>query len=151
MNILFVCTANISRSFLAEKLMRHEIGQRRLEGISVKSAGVYASPGAPCDPIMAAYLADRQIEHSPHLSRRIEEADVVWADRILVMERTHAEEIVRAWPLAEGKVEPLGRYVSMDSSSDDVIDPYGRTPYHYRLAQSQITLGLKNFIETQLL
>ena len=150
MNILFVCTANISRSFLAEKLMRHEIGQRRLEGISVKSAGVYANPGAPADPQMIAYLADHQVDASGHLSRRIQEADIVWADHILVMEKAHAEEIVRTWPQAERTVDLLGRYVSMDQSSDDVIDPFGRTAYHYRLAQSQITLGIKNFIETQL-
>jgi len=150
MNILFVCTANISRSFMAEKLMQHEIDRRRLKGISVKSAGVFASPGAPADPVMIAYLVDHQINASDHLSRQLQEADIVWADHILVMEKAHAEEIIRTWPTAEAKVDLLGRYVSMDQTSDDVIDPFGRSPYHYRLSQSQITLGVKHFIDTKL-
>ena len=103
MNILLVCTANISRSFLAEKLMQHEIGRRRLEGISVKSAGVHASPGAPADPRMIAYLRDHQIEAPDHLSRRIQEPDIVWADRILVMEKVHAAEIVRIMAAGRGQ------------------------------------------------
>ena len=55
-----------------------------------------------------------------------------------------------SWPQAAGKVDLLGRYVSMDHTSDDVIDPFGKTLYHYRLAQSQIELGVKNFVKTRL-
>lgn len=150
MNILFVCTANISRSFLAEKLMQHEIKQRRLNDVFVKSSGVYANPGWPPDPAMVEYLEQKKIVASAHVSRRIQEEDVRWADYILVMEQGHASEIVRMWPDAEKKVDLLGRFVSMNGSADDVVDPYGRTPYHYRLAQSQIVMGVTHFIETRL-
>ena len=150
MNVLFVCSANISRSFLAEQLLRNEINKRRINSIKVKSAGVYANPGYPPDPNMVEYLEDQDIISGAHESRRIEEADVVWADHILVMESDHAAEIARTWPEAVEKVDLLGRFVSGGQSADDVIDPYGRTPYHYRLAQAQISMGIKNFIETHL-
>jgi protein-tyrosine phosphatase len=147
MNVLFVCTANISRSFLAEKLMQHEIETQHLNSVSVQSAGVYASPGSAPDPKMVEYLIDNDISVSTHESRRIQEADIFWADRILVMEKTHALEIISLWPEAKNKVALFGRYIAGDSSEDDVVDPYGRAPYHYRLAQSQIAMGIKNFVK----
>ena len=150
MNLLFVCSANISRSFLAEYLMKHEIEKRQINSIKVKSAGVYANPGYPPDPNMLEYLKDQDIIVGAHESRRIEKEDVIWADHILVMETAHAQEIVRMWPGAGDKVDLLGRFVPGGQSADDVVDPYGRTPYHYRLAQAQISLGVKKFIETQL-
>ncbi|MFC1798832.1 low molecular weight protein arginine phosphatase [Thermodesulfobacteriota bacterium] len=150
MKILFVCTANISRSFLAEKLMQHEIELRQLTGVFVKSAGVYANPGSLPDPKMVAYLNQNQIVASDHASSRIDDENIRWADHILVMEKSHAEEIVRLWPDAGEKVDLLGRFVSMDGSADDVVDPFGRTPFHYRLAQSQIVMGVTRFIETRI-
>ena len=147
MNVLLVCSANISRSFLAEHLMRHEIKQRQINSIKVRSAGVYANPGYPPDPNMVDYLKDMNIVFGAHESRRIEQEDIVWADHILVMESDHAAEIVRMWPEAGDKVDLLGRFVSGGQAADDVIDPYGRSPYHYRLAQAQVSLGVKNFIE----
>jgi protein-tyrosine phosphatase len=147
MKILFVCTANISRSFLAEKLMQHQIEQRRIDGVEVKSAGVYATPGGPPDPVMLEYLAQNDVPVTGHASRRIQRKDVDWADYILVMEAAHAREIVRMWPESEQKVDLLGRFISMDGSADDVIDPFGRSSYHYRLAQSQIVMGINSFLE----
>ena len=150
MNVLLVCSANISRSFLAEQLMRHEIKQRQINSIKVRSAGVYANPGYPPDPNMVEYLKDLDIISGAHESRRIEKEDILWADHILVMENAHAAEIVRMWPEAGEKVDLLGRFVSGGQTADDVIDPYGRSPYHYRLAQAQVSMGVKNFIETHL-
>jgi len=150
MNVLFVCSANISRSFLAEQLMRYEMKKRQVNSIKVKSAGVYANPGYPPDPNMVEYLKDLDIVSGAHESRRIEGEDILWADHILVMESAHAAEIFRRWPEAGDKVELLGRFVSGGGLADDVIDPYGRSSYHYRLAQAQISLGVKNFIETHL-
>jgi len=147
MNVLFVCTANISRSFLAEQLMRNEINQRQINSIKVRSAGVYANPGYPPDPHMVEYLKDLDIISGAHESRRIEKEDILWADRILVMENAHAAEIVCMWPEAGDKVDLLGRFVSGGQTADDVVDPYGRSPYHYRLAQAQVSMGVKNFIE----
>ena len=58
MNVLFVCTANISRSFLAEKLMKHAVKARDLNHVFTRSAGVYAEPGRPPDPKMVKYLVE---------------------------------------------------------------------------------------------
>ena len=147
MNILFVCSANISRSFLAEMLLRNEIELLNLDDISVSSAGLFAYPGVPPDSEMVSYLSNMGIPVKSHESRKMTEVDVDWADLILVMERGHAEMIKESWPKADAKVELLGSLLSPVGYADDVIDPFRRTPYHYRLAQSQITLAVKALVD----
>ncbi|MBW1836115.1 MAG: low molecular weight protein arginine phosphatase, partial [Deltaproteobacteria bacterium] len=144
MNILFVCTANICRSFLAAKLFQNEIDLGNLDNISVSSAGLFTHPGSPPDPKMVKFLSKMGIRDENHRSRQMSEEDIAWADIILVMEEFHRLRILSLWPSGYEKVERLGRFVSEDSVADDIADPFGRSQYHYRLAQSQIALAIKN-------
>jgi protein-tyrosine-phosphatase len=147
MNILFVCSANVSRSFLAEVLLTHELSQCGLEDISVASAGLYAFPGNSPDPKMVEYLEDMGIPLHGHSARRITSEDVDLADLILVMERDHATIIEGMWPEAREKVELLGRSISNGQAVDDIADPFGRSSYHYRLAQAQISIAIKALVK----
>lgn len=150
MNILFVCTGNISRSFLAEMLLKNEIESLELDNISTSSAGMFAYPGNPPDSEMVEYLTKMGIPIKDHESRQIAKEDVEWADNILVMEKEHTRMIEKLWPEAEAKVELLGNYISDGQDADDIVDPFGRTPYHYRLAQSQITLAVRSLVKNLL-
>jgi len=51
--------------------------------------------------------------------------------------------VEKLWPEAKQKVQRLGKCVT-GGWEDDILDPFGKTPYHYRLAQSQITLAVKS-------
>jgi predicted protein tyrosine phosphatase len=64
MNILFVCTMNRARSRAAEQLYR------RTPGISVRSAGI-----------------------SERATHQVDEADLLWADRVIVFETAHEQWI----------------------------------------------------------
>ena len=66
MNVLFVCTLNKARSVAAERLYR------RTPGLSVRSAGI-----------------------SDRAAHQINEADLVWAERVVVFEPEH-ERWIRA-------------------------------------------------------
>ena len=143
MNILFICSGNVSRSFLAEILFREEILQRSLNDVSVKSAGVLAYPGSPPDPRMVEFLVEQGIAFEDHSSRQLAKVEVDWADHIFVMQREHAAMIMEEWPEAERKVALLGKYLTASGIDEDISDPYGRSPYHYRLVQSQITMAVK--------
>ncbi|MEW6670360.1 MAG: hypothetical protein AB1427_01575 [Thermodesulfobacteriota bacterium] len=147
MIVLFVCTANISRSFLAEMLFRDAIDRNNLKDVLVSSAGIHAGSGYPPDSKMIEYLLKQNVKVADHASRQVRQEDVDTADLILVMEKAQAEQIIRRWPQAADKVELLGSYVSADSPADDIIDPYGRSPYHYRLAQSQISLAIERIVQ----
>lgn len=71
MNILFVCTANVSRSFLAEKLLKNEVERLRLDNISILSVGLFAYPGNPPDPKMVDYLSEKGIPVERHEATQI--------------------------------------------------------------------------------
>ena len=147
MNILFVCTANISRSFLSEKLFKNEILKHQINDIGVASAGVMAMSGSPADPKMVQYLDSLGISPDEHASQPLSEANMEWADLVLVMEKKHYQRIQSLFPDSIYKVEMLGKYVSMDGSEDDIVDPFGRSSYHYRLSQSQIGMAMEGVLK----
>ena len=142
MNILFVCTGNISRSFLAEMLLKNQINRLELVNISVASAGLSAYPGHPPDPKMVEYLSESGISTINHKARKIQKPDVDQADLIIVMETAHLKKLNKMWPDIIGKVDLLGKFLSPNNIYDDIVDPFGQSSYHYRLAQSQISLAV---------
>jgi len=148
MNILFVCSGNISRSFLAEILLKNEIKQLKADSISVASAGLHAYPGNPPDSKMIEYLSKMGITAKNHKAKQITKQDVDWAHLILAMEKEHKTVLKELWPGIGDKVKRLGRFISEDQKTDDIIDPFGRSSYHYRLAQAQITLAIKNLVKS---
>jgi protein-tyrosine phosphatase len=147
MNILFLCTGNVSRSYLAEMLLEHEIDQNQSQGVFVSSAGILDNEGMPADPVMVDYLMKLKIPAGDHSARKITGRDVEWADRIYVMENRHREYIHEFWPEADHKVERFGRYIAPDQVEDDIIDPYCKAPYYYRVAQEQITAAVKTLFK----
>lgn len=147
MNILFVCSGNVSRSFLAQKLLENEIEAHNLYNISVSSAGIWAYPGNPPDPKIVEYLLQKGMRVERHEARQISEEDVDWADHILVMEKDHAEVLMESWPEAKGKVELLSQFATGDLAEDEIVDPFGRSSYYYRLAEAQITLAIESLVK----
>jgi protein-tyrosine-phosphatase len=147
MNILFVCTGNVSRSYLADILLKHELSQNQLHGIHVASAGILEYSGMPADPIMVNYLNGLNIPSGDHLSRTITKEDVEWSDLIFVMENRHREFIQAHWPDEVSKVERLGKYISPDQPEDDIIDPYGKSTAHYRVVQAQIRDAIESIFK----
>ena len=146
MNILFVCSGNVSRSFLAESLLKCELKSLRVEDVAVSSAGLYAFPGSPPDPQMAAYLSNMGVPFEPHEARQMSKQELDWADLILVMERRHEADLDKLWPEAKMKVQLLGEYLA-GGWEEEIQDPFGNSPHHYRLSQSQITLAVKSLVK----
>jgi protein-tyrosine-phosphatase len=147
MKILFVCTANISRSFLAEQLLNYEIARLNLDHVCCASAGISALPGYPPDSRMVDFLREQGKSIKEHRSKPVTKELVDSVDLILVMERYHLQEILERWPGAEKKTRLFGDFLTDDGIIDDIIDPYGRSHRHYKMAQDQITLAVQNLIE----
>ena len=102
------------------------------------------------DPQMVSYLEQKGIEAAPHEARQIAKEDIDWADLILAMEKEHKEMIEAMGADAEGKVELLGGYGSNGPISDDIMDPFGMSSYHYRLSQAQIALAIDSLVKKML-
>lgn len=93
MRILVVCTANICRSPMAERLLLREA---RLAGVDVEvsSAGVRALEGRAADRGAQAELARRGIALSGHVARRADRELVGSADVVVTMEAAHVVDLV---------------------------------------------------------
>ena len=148
MNILLICRSNVSRSYLAERLLRNELKRRQMAPFSVSSAGLLAHPGSPPDHRMVDFLKSLGVIGDSHQSKQLERKDADWADLILVMEKEQAFMIERMWPEVKKKIAHLGGFISKEEPPDDIRDPAGKSPYHYRLVQSQITLAVQGFVDS---
>jgi predicted protein tyrosine phosphatase len=110
--VLFVCTANISRSPTAEAVFR-ELTRADPAGHEARSAGISAERGS---------------------GRQVTEADLEWADVVCVMEAAHYAYLLRRWSLPAGKVRVLG-IPDMYSPGDPVLEELLRTQILLLLAE----------------
>lgn len=152
--ILCVCTGNVCRSPVAERLLAARLGPT----VSVASAGTLGLTGRAIEPAMAAHLAALGLGDVGFTARRLTEADVGRADLVLGLTREHRAEAVelapsavrRAFTLLEfarllGQIDPdelpdgtvadrlrtavplaaaRRRMVTGPVDADDVVDPY---------------------------
>lgn len=123
MNVLFICTANICRSPVAEHYLRHLGGVLGLNLLDVRSAGIIDMGGQPADPIAAKLARLRGVDLSPHRSRQVTDDDLRRADEVIVMERRHRAWLREHAPHALPKVSLLR---SGQAAGDlDLVDPTG--------------------------
>lgn len=99
--ILFVCTGNICRSPMAERLghdrLRRVLGHESAS-FHVASAGTAAIVGEPIQEHAAALLRDCGIDPGDFHARQLSERLVVSADLVLTMTREHRAEIAMVVP-----------------------------------------------------
>lgn len=152
MKILFVCSANICRSFMAERIFRKMSEKSGRSDISVSSASLFDMKGAPSDPTAANLLVEKGFDGLSHKSRLLTEEIAAETDMILVMEQQHRYMIIKKYPDAAGKTFLLKPFTSgciqPDSNNmDDINDPYKLSAYHYRLCFAEIYMAIEGLIK----
>jgi sulfate adenylyltransferase len=105
LQVLFVCTANISRSPYLELVAR----SRSDGAIEFASAGVWAHDGTLIDPAMAVELTARGIGSDAFRSRRLTGSMIGRADLVLTAEARHRAAILDEHPIATRKVLTIGQ------------------------------------------
>lgn len=169
--ILVVCTANICRSVMAERMLRREVAQRGLP-VEVSSCGILFD-GEPASDTVIAVLDERGLDARDHSSRRFAPELLESVDLAVTMERRHARELALAVDGASTRIHTLGsivpwlaaqsfgdeppgvrveRFAAQRRSSDllgggadEVDDPHGRSKRHHRRAADrleELTAGL---------
>ena len=163
--VLCVCTGNLCRSPVAERLLAARLG----DTVEVTSAGTFGVVGEPIAPPMASRLARMGIDPADFAARRMVAATVRSADLILAMTREHRGEVVELYPAAVQRsftllefarllatIDPsslpagtpadrLRSAVSMaarrrhrSTTNEDVDDPFGRPDSAYQRAFDEI-------------
>ncbi|MDG4857711.1 low molecular weight phosphatase family protein [Streptomyces sp. T-3] len=140
---LFICTGNVHRSPLAERLLA-----LHAPDVSVSSAGTQAGSVPGMDAATRSVLAELGGQGKDFASRRLTPELVAEADLVLGLAREHREAAVRLWPAALRRTFTLREFVRLSgdltpagvtraagvrgtlpvppAGLDDIEDPWGQ-------------------------
>ena len=144
MKILFVCTANICRSALAESVLRKKLRQKGLTDILVDSAGVHDYAGEPYDSQIVS-LACRAGYSMDGYAKYLSSTMLENADIIICMEHFHMVEVQKRLPYAKWNRIHLFNEICFNERTD-LPDPSGDTNYMYHYVFNKILEGCNNIV-----
>ncbi len=136
-NVIFICTANICRSPMAEKFFQQQLEQRGLTGIHhVASAGTWAQEGLPADRIVTRIVEDQYgLSLQDHRSKEVNKELLADQDVILVMEKNQREALQIEFTEQAPRIFLLSEMVGQEF---DIADPHRQSEQEYQKAAQQI-------------
>jgi len=135
-NIVFICTANICRSPMAQKFFEKKLAEASLlEQWRVSSLGTWAIEGLSADPKAVRVMREWNIDLSRHRSRIVNWHTMASNDLILVMESKHKEALRYEFPI---KSEQIFMLSEMVDAVVDIPDPYRKPLAVFRSTANQI-------------
>lgn len=117
-SILVVCTGNICRSPLGERLL-----QQHLPTLSIASAGTRGLAGQPADCHASQIAARHGLSLANHVARPLTVAMMREYDLILAMETGQINRISLIAPEVRGKALLFGQWLR----EQEIPDPYGKS------------------------
>jgi len=128
--ILIVCTGNICRSPFIERLLQHELDERRSGsdlGILVRSAGTRAFVGSAMDPQAAAQLVAYGGDASGFRARDLTPALIAESDLVLTATRAHRGEVALMSPRALRRVFTFCDFADLVAGIEGLSAPVTQT------------------------
>ena len=113
-SILVVCTGNVCRSPIGERLLRQHLPDRH-----ITSAGILGLEGYPADECAQDVAWRHGISLDGHVARRLTRRLMQGSDLILVMEPEHLRFIAAMAPENRGKSLLFGQWLE----PQDIPDP----------------------------
>ena len=135
--VLFICTASVCRSPMAEAIFNALAEERSLTWRAA-SAGVAALESEDITPNAHAALEEIGIYVEGHSARQVSEAMLKEADLVLVMSPRHVTALRRSFGSLLDKVYTLPEYATGASSEEGIPDPYGHTIATFRASVRQL-------------
>jgi protein-tyrosine phosphatase len=148
-HILFVCTANICRSPVAEVLLRAKLAAAGLADWTVSSAGTWAEKNHTAAPFSIALMAARGLDIQAHRSQPVTEPLMQQVDLLLCLETGHAKTLQAAYPAQRDKIYTIRQ---MANKRGSVRDPYGGSQRQYERMVAEVDYLLEQgFLRIQTL
>ena len=117
-SILIVCTGNIYRSPIGERLLRRALPNKKID-----SAGVGALIDHAADASAIRTAEKHGLSLEGHKGRQFTPALGGQYDLVLVMERSHLEQVSRIAPEVRGKTMLFGHWLE----GKEIPDPYRKS------------------------
>ena len=134
--VLFVCTANICRSPMAQEIYNVLAEDAGLP-FRAESAGTAALEGAPMVEKSVAVLEEARIYPEPHHARQVSEAMVEEAELVLAMTPQHVATLRRLGGNPPRGIHTLPQYAT-GIAGEGIADPYGLTMAAHRSTLRQL-------------
>lgn len=125
--MLVVCTGNICRSPLGERLLASRLDASA--PIRVYSSGTHAMVGLGIDGPSALALRELGVDSDGHVAQQLSTAHIDGADLILTAESAHRSAIVQAYPLTFRKTFTMREFGRLGAA----LPPLGGEPTAERL------------------
>ena len=145
MKILFVCTANICRSVMAEGIFKKLLSNHiSMHTIHVHSAGIDALEGLTPDRNTNEICNKHSLRISSHKAHQLTKAMLKEADLVLCMAKIHKQSIVNAFPELNKNIFLLKEYLWTHPVDDPSIkDPTGKSIKYYEICFKEIDKEIK--------
>jgi len=148
-SILFVCTANICRSPVAEGVLRKLLANEGVESdFEIDSVGTHDyHAGKPPFSLAIDSAKRRGYDINNLVARRLRANDLDHFDMVLAMDRANIAHLKTLAPTrCKQKIELLLEYGDKYHGKD-VPDPYGGKSKDFELALDMIEDGCKGLVE----
>jgi len=142
MKILFICHANICRSFMAQEIARSLLPQAE-----IFSRGLYADPLFHLPAKVIHFLESQHIHPAPHVSTQLKEEDLQRADYIFCMEKQHLDMLTDRYAQYSQKMWLISDFAfDKETDLEDPIRLEGAAfTKQAQLLQKTVTALIKRF------
>jgi len=137
-NILFVCIGNICRSPFAQRLFTKLVRQEGQKSFYADSAGLLALPGNSATFLAQKVAVEHGVDLAGHKAKRLSKELVDWSELILVMEKSHKDELLADFCEATDKTYLMRHFSRFGSRNRGIADPYGLQYDAYRFCYLDI-------------
>jgi protein-tyrosine phosphatase len=123
------------------------VAQNELKGLTADSAGLLALSGSSVTHLAQRVAAEFGVELAEHGAKSVSKDLVAWSDLILVMEKSHEDALLTAFPEAAGKVLLIRYFARFGSRRRGIADPYGLDYESYRFCFLDIQDAVSGLIQ----
>jgi protein-tyrosine phosphatase len=145
--VLVVCTANICRSPMAEKLLQHALAAQPepLRSLRVASAGIAASPGYPATDHSVAALRKVGLDLTKHSSQPLTQDLLDRALAVLCMTESHRAMIALHFDRVPRRLHLFREFLG-DSQEPEIPDPYGGSYSEYEACRDSMVEAIPSVL-----
>lgn len=137
--LLFVCTANVCRSPMAEVLMRHALAaeEEPLRSLQTASAGVVAAPGHPATGNSQTALKKVGLSLTKHKSQPVTPELLSRCLAVFAMTESHLDILQAHFDQLPERLFLFREFIP-DNPQKEIPDPYGADLRHYEACRDSM-------------